>query len=89
MPYRRGRARARPRPMCWALSAGLSADGPPGPSDGRPAAPSDPVQELPLNCEDGVLSTSDGTPLEKLQCLKYCGPVNKPDGASRSHKIDC
>ena len=31
-----GRARGRPRLVCWALSEGPSADGPPGPSDGRP-----------------------------------------------------
>ena len=34
-----GRARAWPHPMCWALSEGPSADGRPGPSDGRPPCP--------------------------------------------------
>ena len=34
-----GRARAQPRPMCWALSEGPSDGRPPGPSDGRPRGP--------------------------------------------------
>jgi len=37
----RVRARARPHPMCWALSEDPSADGHPGPSDGRHPGPSD------------------------------------------------
>jgi len=35
----RARAQARPHPMCWALSEGPSADGPPAPRTGGPAAP--------------------------------------------------
>lgn len=40
----------------------------------------EPVKELPLSCNNGVLSTSDGTFFEALRCARYCGPPSHPHG---------